>query len=230
MTIESANIPPDNHVKVLDGQGWVGLIDHMGTEATICNAARVSFGKMKKDVDEKDMILIKYLLDNKHNSPFEHVNFTFSIHCPIFVRSQWHRHRVWKFNEVSRRYSEEEITFYCPKSLREQSKNNRQASIQSDKFKDNGDYLMDTIDTHNKVSYSLYLSLLDSGVCREQARGVLPQNMMTTYWGTIDLHNLISFFTLRDSEHAQYEIRVYAQAMKQLIKPILPNVSTILGF
>ena len=105
--MKSLNIPPTNHIKVLDnGQGWVGLIDHMGAESTVTNSARVSFGKMKETFDEKDEKLLKYLIDNKHLTPLEHVKFTFSVHCPLFVRSQWHRHRAgWSYNEISRRYT-----------------------------------------------------------------------------------------------------------------------------
>ncbi len=226
--ITSVNIPPENSIRVLDNQGWVGLLDHMGTESTICNAARVSFGKMKTELDENDIKLIKYLWTNKHTSPFEHVMFTFSVHCPIFVRSQWHRHRVWKFSEISRRYTEEELTFFVPDELREQAKNNRQASIKSTSLDQDGSCLKE-IECHNEESLKLYNRLLDEGVCREQARGVLPQNMMTTFWGTIDLHNLLGFFQLRDSEHAQLEIRVYAQAMKKLIEPFVPNVMKIVN-
>lgn len=92
--MQSTNVPPTNHIRVLDGgQGWIGLIDHMGTESTITNAARVSFGKMKETFDEKDEKLLRYLIENKHLTPLEHVKFTFSVHCPLFVRGQWHRHR-----------------------------------------------------------------------------------------------------------------------------------------
>jgi thymidylate synthase (FAD) len=225
MTVESVNVPPPNCIKVLDDQGWVSLIDHMGTEATICNAARVSFGKFKSELDAGDIKLIKYLYDHKHSSPFEHVMFTFSVHCPLYVRSQWHRHRTWSFNEISRRYTDEEVTFYLPQKLRTQAKNNRQASTECSIY--NEKHLIEVIDQWNKSSFATYERLLKEGVCREQARGVLPQNMMTTFFATIDLGNLLKFFDLRDSEHAQYEIRVYAQAIKQLIQPIVPNVMNI---
>ena len=91
--MEHINVQPENHVKVLGDQGWIGLIDHLGTETTLVNAARVSFGKMKKEMDDKDIILLDYLIENKHTSPLEHMVFTFSVHCPLFVRGQWHRHR-----------------------------------------------------------------------------------------------------------------------------------------
>jgi thymidylate synthase (FAD) len=217
------NIPPGKHEKVLDGQGWVGLIDHMGSEITAVNAARVSFGKMKDKMEDKDITLLNYLIENKHTSPLEHIIFTFSVHCPLFVRGQWHRHRTWSYNEISRRYTEVDLEFYTPSSLRKQAENDRQASIADDGFEDAPMRRM--IEGHNKQSLELYNKLLDSGVCREQARGVLPQNMMVTFWATVDLNNLLHFLELRDSPHAQGEIKEYAVAMKKLIKPLIPNIA-----
>jgi len=221
--MEHLNVPPVNHVKVLDGQGWVGLIDHLGTESTIVNAARVSFGKLKSEMEERDVKLLEYLIANRHTSPLEHMVFTFSIHCPLFVRGQWHRHRTWSYNEISRRYTEIDMEFYTPAELRRQSENNRQASFSDPDF--DGSALAQEIGKHNQASLELYEKLLASGVCREQARGVLPQNMMVTFWGTVDLSNLLHFLELRDSDHAQWEIREYAVAIKKLIKPIVPNVA-----
>ena len=217
------NVPPANHVKVLDGQGWVGLIDHLGSEATIVNAARVSFGKLKTEIDSRDEALIRYLIANKHTSPLEHLVFTFSVHCPLFVRGQWHRHRTWSYNEISRRYTEIDLECFTPVQLRRQSENNRQASFVDENFQ--APELIDAIRKHNEDSLALYNRLLDSGVCREQARGVLPQNMMVTFWGTVDLNNLLHFLDLRDSDHAQAEIREYAVAIKKLIKPVVPHVA-----
>jgi len=221
--MEHLNIPPENHVKVLGGQGWVGVIDHLGSEISIVNAARVSFGKIKKTMDDRDVKLLEYLLDNRHTSTMEHVVFTFSIHCPLFVRSQWHRHRTWSYNEISRRYTEIDMEFYVPAELRRQAENNRQASVADPDF--DGSALIAEIDAHNRASNALYEKLLAAGVCREQARGVLPQNMMVTFWGTVDLSNLLHFLELRDSDHAQAEIREYAQAIKRLIKPYIPHVA-----
>ena len=221
--MEKLNVPPENHVKVLGGQGWVGLIDHLGSETTLVNAARVSFGKIKKEMDARDVALIEYLIANKHTSPLEHMVFTFSIHCPLFVRGQWHRHRTWSYNEISRRYTEIDMEFYTPPKLRRQAESNRQASFADDSFADEA--LRKEIEKHNLDSLKLYDHLLDSGVCREQARGVLPQNMMVTFWGTVDLSNLLHFLELRDSEHAQWEIKEYAVAIKKLIKPYIPNVA-----
>ena len=221
--MEHLNIPPENHVRVLGGQGWVGLIDRLGTESTIVNAARVSFGKLKREMDDRDVTLLEYLISNRHTSPLEHVVFTFSIHCPLFVRGQWHRHRTWSYNEISRRYTEIDLEFYTPEKLRGQAENNRQASV--DAAIPENDRCRELIAAHNRRSLELYEELLSKGVCREQARGVLPQNMMVTFWGTVDLANLLHFLELRDSPHAQYEIREYAVAIKKLIKPLVPHVA-----
>lgn len=221
--MENLNVPPANHVKVLDGQGWIGLIDHLGTESTIVNAARVSFGKLKSEMDNNDVKLLKYLIENKHTSPLEHMVFTFSVHCPLFIRGQWHRHRTWSYNEISRRYTEINMEFYTPEKLRRQAESNRQASFADENFDDAK--LRKMIKDHNQASFDLYENLLEAGVCREQARGVLPQNMMVTFWGTVDLSNLLHFLELRDSDHAQWEIKEYAVAIKKLIKPIIPNVA-----
>lgn len=222
--MQSTNIPPTNHIKVLDGgQGWIGLIDHMGTEATITNAARVSFGKMKENFDEKDEKLLKYLIENKHLTPLEHVKFTFSVHCPLFVRGQWHRHRSWVFNEISRRYTEVDMEYYIPEKFRIQSENNKQASVANSEVQDN-EMAFKIYDDIVKKSAMAYEKLLELGVCKEQARGVLPQTMFTTFWATVDLRNLIHFIELRDDDHAQIEIREYAKAMKELIRPYVPHV------
>ena len=222
--MQSTNIPPTNHIKVLDGgQGWIGLIDHMGTEATITNAARVSFGKMKETFDEKDEALLKFLIENKHLTPLEHVKFTFSVHCPLFVRGQWHRHRSWAFNEISRRYTEVDMEFYIPESFRVQSENNKQASVEGSVIEKNQE-AQEIYGKFTEACYLAYEKLLELGVCKEQARGILPQTMFTTFWATVDLRNLIHFIELRDDDHAQKEIREYAKAMKELIRPYVPHV------
>lgn len=224
--LTSVNAPPENHVMVLDGQGWIGLVNQMGDETTVVNAARVSFGKMRQQMDERDVVLVRYLLENQHNTPLEHVVFTFLVHCPLFVRSQWHRHRTWSYNEISRRYTEDELEFYVPPEVREQSENNRQASVASSS-RLNQSECRAVIQAQNQSALTVYESLLARGVCREQARGVLPQNLMTTFWATVDLSNLLRFIDLRASEHAQWEIRVYAEAIKRLIRPSIPHIAEI---
>lgn len=226
-TVLNVNAPPKDHVMVLDGQGWVGLVEMMGSETTIVNAARVSFGKFVSEISERDIILMKYLLENRHTSPLEHVVFSFIVHCPLFVRSQWHRHRTWSYNEISRRYTETDIEFYVPPMVRSQSENNRQAS-EDTMSKEAQNEAREMIRKANEQSLKEYEALLTKGVCREQARGVLTQNVMTTFWATVDLHNLAHFLEIRDHAGAQWEMVQYARAIKQLIKPKLPHVAEIM--
>lgn len=217
------NVPPPNHISVLDNQGWIGLLNYMGNEVDITNAARVSFGKRKESFDDNDLKLMNYLIKNQHMTPFEHITMTFSVHCPLFVRAQWMRHRTWSYNEISRRYTDEEITFYLPKALRVQSDNNKQGSIDNSHVNDEKSLICD-MDIQQIHAFQLYKKLLEAGVCREQARSILPQSMMTTFWATTDLRNLLGFLKLRCDEHAQAEIREYANAIKELIRPIYPHV------
>ena len=228
MAENNVNIPPTNHVMVLGGQGWIGLVDRLGTETSIVNAARVSFGKIRTEMDDRDAALVRYLIKNHHTSPLEHVVFTFLVHCPLFIRSQWHRHRTWSYNEISRRYTDIDIEFYTPPELREQAESDRQASRPAEHLDQAACKAL--IEEHHKRSLDLYHKLLEQGVCREQARGVLPQDMMTTFWATVDLNNLLKFLELRDSDHAQWEIREYAIAIKKLITPDFPHVAEIKGW
>jgi thymidylate synthase (FAD) len=121
-----------------------------------------------------------------------------------------------------------DLECYVPPEVREQAETNRQASIDPVNLDQAKSKAM--IAAHNEASIELYNRLVDMGVCREQARGILPQNLMTTFWATVDLHNLLHFLELRDSEHAQWEIRQYAVAIKELVKPYIPNLATILGW
>ena len=229
MELQTVNVPPPRHVMVLGGQGWIGLVDQMGTESSIVNAARVSFGKMRSEMDERDVKLLKYLIANQHNTPLEHVVFSFLVHCPLFVRSQWHRHRTWSYNEISRRYTEVDLEFYVPPEIHAQAASDRQASTAAPEAMDQ-DALRETIRKANLETLRAYEELLAAGVCREQARGVLSQNLMTTFWATVDLSKLLRFLELRSSPHAQWEIRQYAEAIKSLLKPSLPNVAQVMGW
>lgn len=228
MAKQDINTPPAHHELVLDGQGWVGLLETMGTEASVVNAARVSMGKCKPTMDDGDVRLLRYLLAHQHTSPFEHVVFTLVVHCPLFVRSQWHRHRTWSYNEISRRYTETDVQFYVPPVVREQAVSNRQASIAPVHLDQPA--CRELIKAQNEAALAVYRRLLDLGVCREQARGVLPQNLMTTFWATVDLHNLLAFLRLRDADEAQWEIRQYAVAIKRLVRPRLPRLADVLGW
>ena len=216
-----------------DGIGSVEYVQHMGEDITIVNSARVSFGKQKEELDDKDEKLIKYLIRHKHTSTFEHNVVTFRFVVPLFIRSQHHRHRTWSYNEISRRYTEENLRFYEPEKFRTQHKSNRQASNIDGinpvmgYYEDGGTQLASAIvRKHHVNSVYLYNQLMDNGVCREQARGVLPQNLYTEYYGTTNLNNLLKFVSLRIHKGAQAEIQEVAKSCLFIAEKIWPKVIT----
>lgn len=214
----------EKHNYVLgDGKGFVDLVSSLGTDSSVVNAARVSFGKRISKIEEKDVKLISYLLKEKHSSPFEHVAFTFHVKCPLFVARQWMRHRTQSYNEISRRYTSENLDFYIPNQFRYQNKIDRQASDLEKSFSDEENvYLSQLFLTMSEESVIVYNELLEKGVAREMARMILPQNMYTEFYTTVNLWNLFHFINLRTSDHAQQEIKVYAEKMLDLIKYTVP--------
>ena len=206
--------------------GSIKLVRHMGDELAIVNAARMSFDKHKDELDDKDIALLRSLVRNHHTSPLEHVVFTFEVHCPLFVRAQWFRHRTWSFSEVSRRYTSEGMDFFLPSEdeIRMQSADAREASV--DGLSPVRNEAVEKMAEATRKAFEVYQELLDMGVSREQARMVLPQNLNTTFLATVDLNNLIKFLQLRSGKHAQSEIRVYAECIKELITPIVPHIVT----
>lgn len=214
-----------------DNIGSVEYISHMGSDLTVVNAARVSFGTEKNEIDQKDIKLINYLMEHNHSSPFEHCSITMRFVVPLFIRSQHHRHRTWAYNEISRRYTSVDMDFYSPQGFRTQHKSNRQASndemvnpiLDSSYMSIGFEKASEAVRMHHSRSISLYEALLKSGVCREQARGVLPQNLYTQYYGTVNLHNLLKFVGLRMHEGAQWEIQQVAKACLQIAKEHFPE-------
>ena len=215
-----------------DDIGAVEYISHMGSDLSVVNAARVSFGAEKKEVDDKDVKLINYLMAHNHSSPFEHCTITFRFTVPLFIRSQHHRHRTWAYNEISRRYTEVDMQFYEPREFRTQHESNRQAS-KNELINPIVDYnrsgfpvsgvASDLVRNHHVESLKLFDELIKSGVCREQARGVLPQNLYTKYYGTVNLHNLLKFIQLRSHEGAQWEIQQVAEACLEIAEEYFPQ-------
>ena len=206
-----------------DGISFVRLINTMGSDVEIVNGARVSFGKRREELDDKDKVLIQYLADERHTSPFEHVAFTFHVKCPLFVTRQWHRHRTWSYNEISRRYTSMNLEFYVPQAYRQQAETNRQASTDDliEETKD-GKNIHDLVETHTAGAFTFYEDLIKQGVAREQARMVLPQNMYTEMYASVNLHNLIHFVELRIHAGAQWEIQQYALKLLDLAEEAAP--------
>ena len=214
----------------ISSHGYVELLDHLGDDGLTCvNAARVSFNKKSEVFEKKDLKLLNYLIKEKHTSVLEHNVLTFSFKVPLFVARQHMRHRTWSFNEISRRYTSVDLKFYEPNSFRTQHKSNRQAS--NDELVNptlsgliNGfDNASDAVKQHHTLSVGLYNSLISSGVCREQARGVLPQNLYTEYYGTVNLHNLLKFISLRTHAGAQWEIQQVAEACLRIATELFPH-------
>ncbi len=212
-----------NEIKLLN-HGHIRLVDHMGTDLSVVRSARVSYdAEWRAGEDEgKDAKLIHYLMKNRHTSPFESVTFTFEVKAPIFVFRQWHRHRTWAFNEISARYAELPEEFYVPAvdKITTQSVNNKQQRT-SEQLAD-AEMCQHLIEEACASSFWTYQDLLAKGCPRELARGVLPVNTYSKMFASVNLHNLLGFIRLRDHSHAQYEIQVYAQAMLELIREVVP--------
>jgi thymidylate synthase (FAD) len=209
-------------IDVLD-KGWVELQDVMGNDLAIVNAARVSFlGEGKGD--DKDKKLLFYLLNHRHTSPFEQVEFKFRVRAPVVTWWQWVRHRTWNFNAQSGRYvAFEENDFYTPTVWRKQSPSNKQASL-GELSMEESQPLTDALLKLYSDGYALYERAIAMGVAREQARVFLPGfSVYYTWVCKVDAHNLMHFLRLRMAEDAQYEVRVYAQAIyEHFFKPALP--------
>jgi thymidylate synthase (FAD) len=226
----------EKSIKIYDDNvGCVDYVDHMGSDLTIVNSARVSFGVQKSSLDGRDKRLISYLVKHRHTSTFEHNVVTFKFTVPLFVRSQHHRHRTWSYNEISRRYTEKGLKFYTPNSFRTQHESNRQASnadnlidpqlypteqyniVPSNSLRVSGflkDYCINAVEYFNKM--------IKAGICREQARMILPQNLYTEYYATVNLNNLLKFIDLRTHEGAQWEIQKAAEACLEIATELWP--------
>ena len=212
---------PSDVIKCLD-KGFVRLVDSMGGDDAIVQAARVSYGKGTSKVSQ-DRGLIRYLMRHRHSTPFEMVEFKFHCKMPIFVARQWVRHRTANINEYSLRYSEARDEFYYPdpENIQFQSalnKQGRMGEVPEDLKQKVKDYFKEI----SERSFAIYAELNEAGIARELARSVLPVNLYTEWYWKNDLHNLLHFIGLRSDSHAQYEIRVFSDAMAESVKAVAP--------
>jgi thymidylate synthase (FAD) len=222
--------------EVLD-HGFVRVVDYMGNDSSVVQAARVSYGAGTKKINA-DKGLINYLLAHRHTTPFEMCEIKFHIKLPIFVARQWIRHRTASVNEYSARYSIVEDEFYVPKAenLAAQSKINHQGRDESRTLSaDEQKRVLQILKEDSQQSYDHYLEMINQdsegnvtdeskdGVARELARMNLPLSCYTQWYWKIDMHNLLHFLNLRADSHAQYEIRVYAEIMLELVKQWVPH-------
>jgi len=216
----------NKETKVLD-HGFVRLVDSMGNDETITNSARISYGKGTRSVND-NRNLIRYLMRHQHMTPFEMCQFTFHIKAPIFVARQWMRHRMASYNEYSGRYSVMSDDFYLPdvERINTQSKDNKQGTSKEQGFSINArrqlrSWMKDEQETANEM-YQYYI---DSDVARELSRINLPVSNYTEFYMSMNLRSLFNFIQLRLDDHAQYEIRVYAEAIYEMIKEVVPIAS-----
>lgn len=203
---------------LLDGRGSIELVQHTGDELLIVNTARIAHNRQTQELTESDLGVLRGLLTNRHTSPLEHVIFTFLVKAPIFVARQWMRHRTWSYSELSRRYTRDDIEFYVP------------AQFTGLEVSGIPSILRQKYESIYAQELATYETLIAAGVRREQARAVLPVGMYTRFYATVDLNNLIKFLILREDSHAQYEIRVYADAIKTLVRPYIPHIAEYLNW
>lgn len=239
-TSEECRVELVAHTVLVDkalGEGSGGYIEPWSSANFLpVSAARASFGREDKTGDDPkaDLKLMKYLADHQHLTPFEYNHATFLVECPLFIRSQIMRHRTFAFNEISRRYTSEDIAFWHPDSpWRKQSKSNKQASedgefvmpelYELDKGQTNWGY-------HDAVrkAMAMYNHLLSNGCCREQARAILPQSLITRFYMGGSLRNFVHFLKLRLDSHAQSEVRVVARKIESQLRDLWPEAMNVL--
>lgn len=204
---------------VLD-KGFVKLVDVMGSDLSVVNSARISFAKESEEFSDKDEKLLNYLWSHKHTSPFRHATLQFHIKAPLFVIRQWQKHQVGcAWNEVSGRYVKFDAEFHYPEAFRKQHQTNKQGSF--GRVEDQ----VESMDSYHRAiacSLAQYENLIELGVCKEQARMVLPLSLYTECYWTASLQAVMHFLSLREDAHAQLEIQRYASAIRELSLPRFP--------
>ncbi len=213
---------PDGAIAILD-HGFVRLDASMADDLSVVNGARVSFARRKDALDDSDAGLVKFLMRDRHGSPFEHNAFRFHIRCPIFVAREWFRHRIGSFNEFSMRYAKATDDFYVPDA----------ADVRTQVGKP-GAYTFEPVDAElaertraalsdaYERAFATYEELVDAGVARELARAVMPVGAYTQFYWTVNARALMNFISLRNAEFAQLEIRRYAEAVESLFAEKMP--------
>jgi len=201
-----------------DGISSLELIRVSGSDVDIVNAARVSYGKITQTISDRDVHLINFLIEHDHTSPFEHNQLSFRVKAPIYVQRQWFRHRMNSYNEISYRYVKSSLEFYVPTTWRKQDMLNKQSSFGTLDTPENSALYKKAVAAAGEI----YEQLLAAGVCREQARGVLPLCTYTEFIVTCNLHSLMHFIRLRTHTGAQYEIRMYAEQMLRFAEHYFP--------
>lgn len=201
--------------------GFIRLDGSMADDLSVVNAARVSFNTRKESMDESDSGLIRFLMRERHGTPFEHNSFRFHVRCPIFVMREWIRHRIGSFNELSGRYTELPANFYIPNYVRKQV--GKPGGYHFEPVDDNVATLTrQDIENAYRHAYETYERLLNDGVAKEVARMVLPVGIMTEFYWTVNARALMNFVSLRNQKQAQYEIQEYAKAVETHFQRQMP--------
>jgi thymidylate synthase (FAD) len=212
----------ENQVQVLD-HGFVRLDDAMADDLSVVNGARVSFARRKEEMDESDEGLIRFLMRDRHGTPFEHNSFRFHIRCPIFVAREWFRHRVGSFNEFSMRYAKATDDFYVPEPEDVRTQVGKPGAYSFDPVSPQvAEKTREELQAVYFAAYEAYQRLVELGVARELARCVLPVGAYTEFYWTVNARSLMNFVSLRAAETAQREIRRYAEACETFLAEKMP--------
>ena len=197
--------------------GFVRLDAQMGDDLSVVNAARVSFGSHADVLDDRNKGLVRFLMRERHGTPFEHNAFRFHVRCPIFVAREWFRHRVGSFNEMSGRYTELAEAFYVPAAEDVRTQVGKPGAYTFEPVEPElAERARAAMQASYSSAYATYRSLLDEGVAKEVARSVLPVGIYTEFFWTVNARSIMNFLSLRNDESAQREIRVFASAVEEL--------------
>jgi thymidylate synthase (FAD) len=218
----TTEVIPDNTIRVLD-HGFVRLDDAMADDLSVVNGARVSFARRKEEMDASDEGLIRFLMRDRHGSPFEHNAFRFHVRCPIFVAREWFRHRIGSFNEFSMRYAKATDEFYVPEAEDVRSQVGKPGAYSFEPVSDElAEETRQELEALYEQAYATYARLVEKGVARELARSVMPVGAYTQFYWTVNARALMNFVSLRNAESAQLEIRRYAEAVEAFFAREMP--------
>jgi len=218
----TADLASENTLRVLD-HGFVRLDGAMADDLSVVNGARVSFARHKAEMDGSDEGLIRFLMRDRHGSPFEHNAFRFHIRCPIFVAREWFRHRIGSFNEFSMRYAKATDDFYVPEPEDVRSQVGKPGAYRFEPVSDElAEETRQELEALYKEAYATYARLVEKGVARELARAVMPVGAYTQFYWTVNARALMNFVSLRNTEFAQREIKRYAEAVETFFAREMP--------
>jgi thymidylate synthase (FAD) len=218
----ATEVIPDGSIQVLD-HGFVRLDDAMATDLSVVNSARVSFGRRKTEMDESDEGLIRFLMRDRHGTPFEHNSFRFHVRCPIFVAREWFRHRVGSFNEFSMRYARATDDFYVPEAEDVRTQVGKPGAYSFEPVSPElAEQTREELQAVYEHAFATYERLVEAGVARELARAVMPVGAYTEFYWTVNARALMNFIGLRAHENAQREIRRYAEAVERFFAEKMP--------